>query len=213
MCQNGGSCSIVGNHYKCSCVGEFFGLNCQHKIYNSTTFKNSTILTNEQSLNLVNLIGLNTTNVKLLYQSSRDGFDNNIFHAKCNSVSATLTVIKSLSSNIFGGYTAADWSGYGQYKSDSTAFLFSLVNSYNVSVKMDIIKEEYAIYSHPYYSMIFGGGLDLYCNYDQCNSYLGYSYQLPNFLTYGSNAAQSFLGGSSSFQAVEIEVYWIDRKR
>ena len=79
---------------------------------------------------------------------------------------------------------------------------------------MDIIKEEYAIYSYPYYPyyyyIAFGGGHDLFCNYDQCYSNLGHSYQMPSFLTYGSNAAQSFLGGSSSFQAVEIEVYWIN---
>ena len=175
-------------------------------------FKNSTILTDEQGLNLVNLIGLNTTKIQLIYQSSRDGFDASIFHAKCDGVPATLTVIKSLNSNIFGGYTAADWSGNQLYKYDSTAFLFSLVNSYNVTVKMNITKLMPAIFSYPYYSIAFGTGNDLKCSNDQCSSNLGYSYQLPSYLTPSSNKAYSFLGGSPNFQAVEIEVYWIDRK-
>ena len=202
-------CSLVGNNYKCSCVSDFFGTNCQHKVLNSTSFVNSTILTNEMSINLVKLIEFNNTNFKLLYQASRDGFDNKIFHSKCDGVGRTLTVMKSKNSNIFGGYTAADWSGYGIYRSDSTAFLYSLVNSYNVAVKMSATQADYAIYAYPYYSIVLGAGNDLYCSNDQCSSNLGYSYKLPSFLTYGSSEPQSLLGGSYNFQAVEIEVYWV----
>ena len=68
---------------------------------NSTIFKNSSILTNEQSSDLIELIGLNKTNVKLVYQASRDGFDNKTFLSKCNGIPGTLTVIKSVNSNIF----------------------------------------------------------------------------------------------------------------
>ena len=202
---------MTGINYKYDCVNDFFGRNCQHKILNSTIFKNSTILSEEKSSDLVKLIGLNTKNISLLYKASRDGFESSIFHSKCNGVSATLTVIKSRNSNIFGGFTSAEWSG-NAWKFDSTAYLFSLVNSYNVSVKMNVTQPNNAIYAHPYYSVNFGGGHDLYCSYDQCYSYLGYSYQLPSFLTQYSTEAQSFLGGSSNFQAVEIEVYWIDRE-
>ena len=164
---------------------------------------------------MVKLIELNKTNVKLLYQASKDGFDPSIFHAKCDGVSATLTVIKSNNSNIFGGYTAADWSEY-DYKSDSTAFLFSLVNSYNISVKMNVMSNgDYAILSNSKLSIVFGYTNDLVCYFDQCLSNLGdsyNSYKLPNFLTYGSNETKSFLGGDQQFKLVEIEVYWIDRK-
>ena len=164
---------------------------------------------------MVKLIELNNTNVKLLYQASKDGFDPSIFHSKCDGVSSTLIVIKSKNSNIFGGFTSADWSG-NDFKSDSTAFLFSLVNSYNVSVKMETSSDgNNAIYSYPSYGITFGRGSDLFCSYDQCGSYLNsdsHSYKLPNFLTQVHYIeAQSFLGGRSSFQAVEIEIYWIDR--
>ena len=176
---------------------------------NSTIFKNSSILTNEQSSDLIELIGLNKTNVKLVYQASRDGFDPSIFHSKCDGIERTLTVIKSENSNIFGGYTSVDWSG-NHYNSDSTAYLFSLVNTYNESVQMNVIQSIYATFTRPEYYISFGSGSDLLCSYDQCHSNLGYSYQLPSYLGVNTNEAQSFLGGSKSFQAVEIEVYCID---
>ena len=162
--------------------------------------------------NLKNLLNMSFNKPwKLVYQATKDGFEPAIFHSKCDQFTGTLSVIKTQNSNIFGGYTSADWSGV-QYKSDSTAFLFSLVNSYNVSVKMNIIQEKYAINCYPLYSVVFGGGHDLFCSsyYNIYKSNLGHSYQLPNFLTYGSNEAQSFLAGSPSFQPVEIEVYYVE---
>ena len=146
---------------------------------------------------------------KLLYQSSIDGYNASIFHSKCDDVAGTLTVIKVNNSNIFGGYTSADWSGDGQFKSDSTAFLFSLVNSYNLSVKMEILPDTWAIYCHPDFNVIFGA--DLLCYQNQCFSNFGYSYQLPSFLTYGSNKTLSFLAGNFTYEPVEIEIFWIDR--
>ena len=69
----------------------------------------------------------------------------------------------------------------------------------------------YSYYS--YYGPKFGSGLDLYINSDgsYCYSNLGYAYQLPSFLntTSGSNSSKSFLAGSYSFKAFEIEVYSI----
>ena len=147
----------------------------------------------------------------LIYQASKDGFSSNEFHSMCDGFLATLTVIKSENSNIFGGYTEADWSGSGEYKYDSKAFLFSLVNAYNTPVKMNISNPSYAIYSNPSYGPTFGYNQDLYIP-DQSNSNngysnLGYSYKIPNFLTYGTEKAQSFLAGSYNFLTTEIEVY------
>jgi len=59
-----------------------------------------------------------------------------IFHAKCNGILGTLVVIRAEINKIFGGYTEADWSGSGQFKYDSNAFIFGLVNNYNITVKI-----------------------------------------------------------------------------
>ena len=156
--------------------------------------------------------------LKMIYQASKDGFRN--FHSKCDGVLDTLTVIKSnsnistVSYNIFGGYTQADWSGYYEFKYDSNAFLFSLINAYNKPVKMLVTDPQDAI--HASYGPTFGGGHDFYINSDGSSGYsnLGHSYQLPSFLTYGTLSAQSFLAGSYNFKPIEIEVYsiFIDRK-
>ena len=152
---------------------------------------------------------------QLIYKATTDGVSAQSFHTKCDGVLGTFFVIKANNSNIFGGYTYADWSGYA-YDYDPSAFLYSLVNQYNVSVKMNIMNPQYAIYSSPYYGVVFGSGFEFYCSDNlNCNSYgLGNTYQLPSFLTQYSMQAQSFLGGNSAFQATDIEVYsiYIDRK-
>jgi hypothetical protein len=153
--------------------------------------------------------------LRMIYQASRDGFSSSIFHSKCNGVLGTLTVIKSNSSNnIFGGYTQADWSGYN-YRYDSNAFLFSLTNAYNTPVKLLLNNPESAIYSYPSYGPTFGNGHDFHINSDGSLGYsnLGYAYQLPSFLSYGTTSAQSFLAGSYSFTPIEIESYAITPDR
>ena len=189
-----------------------------YQILNSTTFVNSTILTEENGKSLLNLIGFSSTLVLgNLYRGSRDGFEASKFHSKCDSSSGTLTIIKTSNGNIFGGFTTENWSGYYSSKTDSSAFIFSLINKYNYPVKLNnTLGGSNAIYSDPSYGPTFGGGHDFYISGQSninTNSYssLGYSYQLPftNF-TYGSTAAQSFLAGSYNFQTLEIEVYSID---
>ena len=213
-CKHGGTCVPNGMNYTCNCIKSVYGNKCQYYTYPST---NSTILDGNGLQNLKSLLNvpLNKT-WQLLYRASRDGFISSSFHSKCDGFLGTLTLIKSNNSNVFGGYTEADWSGYYQYTFDTNAFLFSLVNSYNTSVKMNIIQPQNAIYASSYYGPTFGGGHDLYVALDSSYAYsnLGHSYQLPSFLAnYGVNSqqAQSFLAGSYNFQLVEVEVYQIDR--
>ena len=99
---------------------------------------------------------------------------------------ATLNVIKTPKSNIFVGYTAADWSG-STIKYDSTAFLFSLVKSYNIPVKMNHNnlpgKCQVICYCDPYYAVVFGGCQDIECynSLNDCYSNMAYSYKLTSF--------------------------------
>ena len=164
-----------------------------------------------QTIELFNLVSNTSENSSwsLIYQASTDGFSSSKFHAKCNGVLGTLVVIKAGINDIFGGYTEADWSGSGQYKYDSNAFIFSLVNTYNITVKMSVIYPHHAIYAYDSYGPTFGSGHDFYINSDgsYCYSNLGYAYQLPSFLIYGTTSAQSFLAGSYSFTPLDIEVY------
>ena len=123
----------------------------------------------------------------LIYQASVDSFSANSFHAKCDGIKNTLTVIKS-KSFVFGGFTSAKWNqyAYNQYETDANAFLFSLVNLYNTSAKMNIINPLFAIFNNPAYGPAFGNSLDIYIPYMSNISYgytYIYNYQLPSFVT------------------------------
>jgi hypothetical protein len=147
----------------------------------------------------------------LLYQASVDSFRASSFHSKCDQISNTLTVIKSKKYNfIFGGFTTAQWN-QNTCIQDSDAFLFSLVNAYNTSVKMLVTYPQYAICSYNNYGPTFGSGHDIYLpdNSNITNGYTNfYSYQSPSFVT----DRNSFLAGSYYFLADEIEVYEFNGK-
>jgi len=113
---------------------------------------------------------------------------------------------------IFGAFTTATWDCTGKYKSDSNAFLFSLINKDNkpCKIKIDANEHQYAIYCGPQYGPVFGGGNDIdivsNANTKDCSSRLGHTYKHPQY-AFGSNKARTFLAGFLGFQLIEIEVY------
>ena len=213
-CQNNGICTRNGNVYSCQCVGNFYGPNCQYQVLNSTTFINSTILTQELGVSLLNLIGvpLNSEATRV-YQASKDGFSASNFHSKANGILGTFTVVKSKSGNVFGGFTMLSWGLSTNYYNDPNAFIFSLINQQNYPFKLNQSNttSSKSVYISTANVVVFGGGNDLsIC--DQSNSVsnsnsLMSSYQLPLNYTYGTAAANSFLAGSQYFLTVEVEVY------
>jgi len=48
-------------------------------------------------------------------------------------------------SYVFGGFTTKDWSQVSGFQADSNAFIFSLINPFNRSVKMNIVENSSAI--------------------------------------------------------------------
>jgi len=150
----------------------------------------------------------------LIYRASRDGFEANKFHTKCDNKSKTLIIIKSTNGYVFGGYTEKSWNHSGglfsDAKNDPNSFIFSLINKNQRPIKLKW-SQKYAIYCHTMCGPVFGGGSDLSIA-DQSNvntdsySNLGCSFTHPDY-AYESNEAKSFLAGSSKFQVSEIEVY------
>ncbi len=154
---------------------------------------------------------------KLLYRASVDGFRATDFHRKCDGRSNTLSIIKTTDDYVFGGFTKIAWyqtQSYGtRYSSDSSAFIFSLINKENTPLKMDIKSDsyEYAIYAPSGYGPAFGSGQDFIIsdssnNNTKSHSNLGVSYKFDKY-TYGTNEAKQFLAGSFNFQFKEIEVF------
>ena len=97
---------------------------------------NSKILTESEDLDLIalglvlgNLEKLKCLKVgyKLLYRASEHGGYVKKFHDRCDGINGTLTVIKTIEDNVFGGYTTASWDSKNENKkSDLYSFVFSI---------------------------------------------------------------------------------------
>ena len=181
-----------------------------------SSFMNSSILTGNERITLTQMLNIPLEG-KLIYRATRDNFSASSFHSRCDGIPNTVTIIKTTSNSVFGGFTSASWTSYFDDKYDliydSNAFLFSLRREGSQNKQRLNVTQPYAaIYNYYDSGPIFGGGYDIKVsgNSNQNNnsySKLGYSYQLPNNITYGSEESKRYLAGSENWQTTEIEVY------
>jgi len=146
----------------------------------------------------------------LIYKASRDGFDSKDFHKKCDNKGATLVVIQSSEGGyLFGGYTAASWSGNDVYKTDPTAFLFTLSNPHSIPPTQYPVKPDetqHAIFCQQSSCAIFGNGYDIAL---ESNSHANgeSSVGFPWSYVTTTNKGTSTFTGSDEFMTSEVEVY------
>jgi hypothetical protein len=173
------------------------------------------ILSPEETKNLFSLTG--TSNLRLIYRASRDGFAAKSFHDKCDNVTGgTVTIMKSNLNSVFGGYTSVTWDSYSWYKNDSKAYIFSLRRNGTLNrEKFRLVSNQVpAIACLSYYGPTFGGGHDIYtCDESNKNlqSYTRYCwhYECPTDMKY-SNQSQAYLAGLfSNFTLDNIEVFQV----
>jgi len=110
-----------------------------YKIYSKTLaiktpeFKrlNSAMITAKEKKQLLNwIVDKKANKFELLFKGSRDGFDSQKFHQKCDGQGPTITIVKSdYQDHIFGGYTSISWHHTGNYTQDNNAWLYSLRNA------------------------------------------------------------------------------------
>jgi len=120
-------------------------------------------------------------------------------------------VVKATTGYIAGGYASVSWASSGSYVSDSNAFLFTLTNPRNMSLKLAITDSTKALYDYTSYGPTFGGGHDLRladASNTNTNSYMySYSYSYPNGNSGFSGGL--FMLGASYFQVAEVEVFLV----
>ncbi|RIA97554.1 hypothetical protein C1645_801750 [Glomus cerebriforme] len=95
---------------------------------------------------------------KLILRGSRDGFDGNTFHSKCNNKGATIMIAKIKDSKkIIGGYNPLDWNGSG-FKDTSDSFIFSFDDYRDVNTGKigRVIESRFAIRCLSNYGPLFG---------------------------------------------------------
>ena len=157
---------------------------------------------------------LNDRKWSLLYRGSRDGFRASDFHSNCDHKPNTLTIVKSIIGNIFGGFTIAQWSSpvNATWQFDNKAFIFSLVNKENrplIFEHTSNVNKKYSICSMNNRGPIFGNDLLISDNSNSnTNSFsnLGYTYTHPEY-SFESERAKTILAGTFYFQVQEIEVF------
>jgi len=140
----------------------------------------------------------------LLYRKSRDSDRASIFHAKCDKVSGTLIIIKTETGLKFGGYTNATWEGNGIYKSDKSAFIYSLNNNKAYDIKPNCN----AIFCSPFNGPCFCGKNEAtLLIYDNSNMYGGICSNVENSNYKGYNSDYEINNGKNQFKIVDYEVF------
>jgi hypothetical protein len=148
----------------------------------------------------------------LLYRGSRDGYTSSAFHAKCDTVSNTVTLILTSEGAIFGGFTPLSWeTGNAHYKADPSgkSFVFVVKNILSLTEKRFALTcASYAIMCYSAFGPTFGN-YSIYvsnaCN-DNSDSYfeLGRSYSGDAGI-----AGARFFPRQITFRVKEIEVFKI----
>ncbi|EXX65184.1 hypothetical protein RirG_135660 [Rhizophagus irregularis DAOM 197198w] len=121
--------------------------------------------------------------LKLLYRSSRDGFDAASFHRNCDNKGATIWIAKIQgTTQLIGGYNPLDWGGNCGWKNTTDSFLFNITDGKNISTaKLSYVNNNNArcaIYCQDAQGPHMG---NLYCT--GTNSWIVYKHSYVN-LTY-----------------------------
>jgi hypothetical protein len=171
------------------------------------TFPNGTLLGVEHKKKLNEFYGKPEQRWELIYKASRDGFDTNAFHTRCNNQGPTFTIIQSNNGYLFGGYTAVAFTSDCNYKNDTTAFLFTLTNPHDIAPTKYLINPANvgnAVYHHSSYGPFFGtGAISLSNSSNSSNSSIGF----PNVYIDTTGKGSATFTGGSSFLTSEIEVF------
>ena len=168
---------------------------------------NRRIINNIEELQLIeNQIFKNYPDTKdieytLLYRATEDGDSVEVFHEKCDHIPFTLTIIKNMDGNKFGGYTEESWEGKNKNKKDYNAFCFSLSKNKVYNIK----SEASAITCDPSLGPSFGGPLfkigdNFFTKGGKCftKNKCGFSGQDKDF---------EITNGIEDFEIQEIEIY------
>ena len=80
---------------------------------------------------------------KLLYRATRDGFSAAKFHKRCDNHPNTLTIIKSNTERVFGGFSDQTWKPTEIHKHSTKTWLFSLDEKEKYPIKAGLKPNSY----------------------------------------------------------------------
>jgi hypothetical protein len=147
----------------------------------------------------------------LLYRGTRDGFDADAFHRRCDGHAETVTLILTQKGYKFGGYTPlACTSSPRTWVADpsSKSFVFTLSNPHDVGPRIFTLKQpEKAIWSGNGYGAVFPGGHDFQIGSSRTNASANYTIFGSSYTNDTGFGDRTFLAGEFNFSVKEIEVF------
>jgi len=153
-------------------------------------------------------------NFSLLYKATWDGFDAKDFHQRCYNAGSTITLVQSQEGYLFGGYTSLPWEGNGVYKTDPTAFLFTLINPHALpptQYPINLDQTQHATHCHPLQCATFGRGPDLAIHLSPHPNRDSYTY-FPNTYCDTTGMGGATFTDSVYFMTTDVEVYLVTSK-
>ena len=140
-----------------------------------------------------------------LFRSSRDGATAAAFHRCCDRQGPTLTLIRDVANNVFGGYAAVEWGSPAdfQWLNDPAAFLLTVVNPHaDPPALFASTANGQSILCRSSAGPVFGGLWVTGAFDDECVSNVGRAY------TNGTRHCNyTVLTGAFSFTPAEVEVW------
>ncbi|CAD8153613.1 unnamed protein product [Paramecium pentaurelia] len=148
----------------------------------------------------------NVKSSQLVYKGSQDGLNSNSFWNCCKGKGYLLMIFKSLSGNVFGGYSPCVWQHHsGIYVQDDslTSFLFS--QKHDQIYPLIKNRKQYAIRCNSSHGPKFGYAHDIsiYSDFKSGYSKIGDTYQCNNY----QDKQSSYLFGQDKPNIIECEVY------
>jgi len=146
--------------------------------------------------------------MRLLFRSSRDGASAASFHLLCDGQGPTVTLIKSSSGYVFGGYAGVEWSSDDKWHSCPSAFLFTVTNPHGDPITRFMSNGDiYAVRCCSGYGPIFGRYGDIFVSgaFDD-NSCTGFPHSYID--TLGRWGAR--FTGDFHFTPAEVEVWAVE---
>jgi len=141
----------------------------------------------------------------LLYKGSRDGFEAESFHKKCDNQGPTVTFIRSKKfEQVFGGFTKQSWNKSNEAAKCSETFLFSMTKK----KKFPVSDVDNAIFRSESSGPVFGNGDIFVCSKcDRINE--SYSNLGVGFDVQGLDDSVVFFADEQYFTVDDIEVFQV----
>ena len=153
----------------------------------------------------------NYSRLELIYRGTTDGMKSDSFHNKCDNKNPTLILYKNMKDSVFGGFTSLAWANNGNYRPDTKAFIFTLINIHNTEpTKFNTRNQNEGVYHSSSYGPTFGEGCDINICSDFINSDSSSDFPCRYLDTLGKGKSiftGDFNNDNANFRLKEIEVF------